>query len=147
MPPRDLLERTRQFGLAALKFYRRLPKTPEAQTPGRQFLRAAMATRSNYRAARKGRSRAEFIAKLGLAAEEADESMDWLEVLRDGQIAHDPDLLSEARQLTAILTKSQKTARENDARRQNEKRKEKGPSKHDRSETSKRNGPSKQNGR
>lgn len=115
-PPRDLVERTHQFALSALRFYRRLPKTPEAQTPGRQFLDAALSVAANYRAARRGRSRAEFVSKLGICLEEADECVGWLELMRDGQIAIDSDLLAEARELSAILTTSQKTARANTAK-------------------------------
>ena len=74
MAPRDLRERTRLFALAVLVFCRRLPRTDEAQEAARQLRRAGNAVRSNYRASRKGRSRLEFQAKLGLAAEEADEA-------------------------------------------------------------------------
>ena len=59
------------------------------------------------------RSRAEFIAKLGIVVEEADEAVSWLEFMRDGQIASDAELLSEAKQLCAIFTQSLKTARQN----------------------------------
>ncbi|MGH9257821.1 MAG: four helix bundle protein [Vicinamibacterales bacterium] len=65
MAPRDLLERTRLFALSVLTFCRRLPSTQEAQEAAGQLRRAANSLRSNYRAARKGRSRAEFQAKLG----------------------------------------------------------------------------------
>jgi four helix bundle protein len=77
MPPHDLIERTRRFSLAVLKFCRRLPRTSEANEAGCQLRRAASSVRSNYRAARKGRSRAEFEAKLGIVWEEADECVDW----------------------------------------------------------------------
>jgi four helix bundle protein len=59
--------------------------------------------RSNYRAARKGRSRAEFQAKLGTAAEEADECVDWLAYLRDARIRYDPLLFQEALEIAKIL--------------------------------------------
>ncbi|MCM3879073.1 MAG: four helix bundle protein [Vicinamibacterales bacterium] len=107
----DLRRRTRQFALDALKFFRKLPKTPEAQVPGLQFYRAATAVDANYHAARRGRSRAEFTAKLGLVVEESDEVVNWLEFMRDGQIASDPALLSEAQQLCAIFTTARETAR------------------------------------
>jgi len=119
MPSRDLLERTRAFALLVLKFCRRLPDTSEAQDAGRQLRRAATSTRSNYRAARKGRSRAEFQAKLQTAFEEADECVDWLEYLRDGRIHEDPVLLQEAREVAGILGKSVRTARENTERLKN----------------------------
>ncbi len=112
MTRHDLLDRTRAFALTALKFYRRLPDVPEARDPGRQLLRAATAVRSNYRAARNGRSRAEFTARLGTVCEEASECVDRLEYLRDGRIAHDPVLLQEARELASIFGKAIQTARQ-----------------------------------
>lgn len=117
MPPRDLLERTRLFALAILKFCRDLPPSAEAQEVARQLRRAANSVRANYRAARKGRSRAEFEAKLGTVWEEADECVGWLEHLHDGRIKSDPDLLEESRQLARIFAQSVKTARANTARR------------------------------
>jgi four helix bundle protein len=112
MAPRDLHERTRLFALSVLDFCRRLPETAEAQEAAGQLRRAANSLRSNYRAARKGRSRAEFQAKLGVAAEEADECVDWLEYLRDGRIRTDLAVLQEARELASILATSLRTARE-----------------------------------
>ena len=117
MPPRDLRERTRLFALAVVSFCRRLPRTDEAQEAARQLREAGNSVRSNYRASRKGRSRLEFEAKLGIACEEADECVDWLEHLRDAHIKHDPRLIDEARQIAAILTASHKTAKANSARR------------------------------
>ncbi len=75
--PPELVGRAYRFSLAALRFYRKLPKSPDAQVPGVQFLKAATSTWSNYRASQRGRSRAEFIAKLGTATEESDE-VSWL---------------------------------------------------------------------
>src|SRR4051812_34564799 len=112
MPSRDLQERTRLFAIAIVKFCRRLPTTDEAQEEGRQLRRAAAAVRRNYRAARRGRSRAEFQAKLGTVFEEADECVDCLEALRVTRIQTDDDLLQEARELASIFAKSVATARE-----------------------------------
>jgi len=113
MATRDLRERTRLFALGVLAFCRRLPNTDEAREAAGQLRRAANSLRSNYRSARKGRSRAEFQAKLGTAAEEADECLDWLEYFRDGRIRSDPQLIEEARELTKILAASMKTSRAN----------------------------------
>ena len=113
MPPHDLIERTRLFALAVLKFCRGLPLIDEAREAGGQLRRAANSVRSNYRAARKGRSRAEFAAKLGLTCEEADECVDWLEYLRDGRIKEDQTLLQEAQELAKIFAKAVKTSRIN----------------------------------
>ena len=113
MPPRDLQERTRLFAIAVIKFCRQLPKTDEAQEEARQLRRAATAVRRNYRAARRGRSRAEFEAKLGTVFEEADECVDCLESLRDVHIKTDIALIQEARELASIFAKSVSTARKN----------------------------------
>jgi four helix bundle protein len=76
-----------------------------------QLRRAANAVRTNYRAARRGRSRAEFRAKLGTVFEEADECVDWLTYLRDADIEHDPALLQEAEELARIFARSVRSAR------------------------------------
>lgn len=116
MPPRDLLQRTRLFALDVLAFCRKAPRTSEAQEAVAQLRKAANSTRSNYRASRKGRSRAEFQSKLQVAYEEADECVDWLEYLRDGKLHADADLLQEARELASILGAAVRTARKNTAR-------------------------------
>ena len=113
MPPYDLRERTRLLALSVRAFCRRLPNTREAQEAGTQLREAANSVRSNYRSARKGRSRREFQAKLHIAFEEADECVDWLEYLRDAGIASEPSLLAEATAVTKILAKATQTARAN----------------------------------
>jgi four helix bundle protein len=110
VPPWDLLERTRQFALDVLAFYRKLPASVEAKESGRQLLRAATSVRSNYRAARQSRSRASFRAKLQIAYEEADESADWLEYMKAGRIQHSASLLREAHELASILAAAVRTA-------------------------------------
>jgi len=116
MPSRDLQERTRLFAYAVVKFCRALPKTDEAQEEGRQLRRAATSMRRSYRAARRGRSRAEFEAKLGTVYEESDECVDCLEALRDTGIKQDDALIQEARELASIFAKSVSTARKNTRR-------------------------------
>ena len=108
-----LVGRAYRFSLAALRFYRKLPKSPDAQVPGVQFYKAATSTWSNYRASQRGRSRAEFIAKLGTAVEESDEAVGWLEFMRDGDIGSDDALLAEAKEICAMLTASLTNARAN----------------------------------
>jgi four helix bundle protein len=112
-PPPALVGRTYRFSLAALRFYRKLPKSPDAQVPGVQFYKAATSTWSNYRASQRGRSRAEFIAKLGVAVEESDEAVGWLEFMQDGGIGSDGTLLSEAKEICAMLTASLVNAQRN----------------------------------
>jgi four helix bundle protein len=119
----DLLIRTHQFALDSFEFYKKLPKTSDAQVPGLQYLKSSTAVNANYRAARRGRSSKEFISKLGNVVEEADESVEWLEVMRGARIADNPKLLSEARQLCAIFTASLKTARKNEEKREQERKK------------------------
>jgi four helix bundle protein len=97
-------------------FCRQLPDTPEAEEVARQLRRAARAVRNNYRAARRGRSRAEFQAKLGTVFEEADECVDWLEDLRDAGIALNAALLREAEELASIFAVAVRTARANSQR-------------------------------
>ena len=117
MPLRDPQERTRLFAVAVVKFCRTLPNTDEAQEEARQLRRAATSVRRNYRAARRGRSRAEFAAKLGRVYEEADECVDCLEALRDTRIKRDDALIQEARELASIFAKSVSTARNNTRRK------------------------------
>ena len=111
---RDLRERTMEFGLAVLRYCRSIPDSPEGRHVRGQLLRAGTGVASNYRAACRGRSRADFIAKLGTVIEEADESDFWLDLSVRAQLlsadAAKP-LRVEAGELIAIFTQSQKTAR------------------------------------
>jgi four helix bundle protein len=113
MPPPDLIDRTRLFALAVLDFCGRAPRSPAVQEAASQLRRAANSVRSNYRSARKGRSRAEFLSKLYVAFQEADECVDWLEYMRDGKLHDDPALLREAREPAGILAAAARTARRN----------------------------------
>lgn len=117
----DLRPRTHRFAVDSIFFYRRLSKELDLRPLGLQYVRSATGINANYRAARRGRSRKEFIAKLGIVVEEADESLEWLEVFRDADIAHDPKLLAEARELLAIFTASLDTARRNNRKGQKKK--------------------------
>ncbi|MGD8787560.1 MAG: four helix bundle protein [Phycisphaerales bacterium] len=109
-------ERTKQFGLRIIRLVDSLPKTKTAATIGGQLLRSGTSIGANYRAACRGRSKAEFIAKLGIVEEEADESAFWLEMLIEANVIK-PDLVSEllveANELTAIMATSRKTAKKN----------------------------------
>jgi four helix bundle protein len=110
----DLRDRTRKFAVRVVKLYKSLPRSTDAYVLGKQLLRCGTSVAANYRAACRGRSKAEFIAKLGVVAEEADESVFWLEMLIDCEIVAAPklqDILKEARELTAIFSASQQTAK------------------------------------
>ncbi len=111
-----LKDRTKRFGVDLVKFVNTLPKGRAADIIGRQLIRSATSVGANYRAACRGRSKAEFIAKLGICIEEADETQYWLEVLSDADLVQAQQvvkLMEEANELTAILTASVKTARKN----------------------------------
>jgi four helix bundle protein len=87
----------------------------EAQVMGKQLLRSGTSVAANYRAACRARSKAEFVAKLGVVLEEVDESVLWIEMLIDAQVLKKErlePLLNEARQLTAIFTASRQTAKQ-----------------------------------
>jgi len=116
----ELKGRTKLFGLDVIRFIQTLPKTETSFVIRRQLLRCATSLGANYRGACRGRSKAEFISKLGTAIEEADESIYWLEMLIDaGMIKADKagKLIDEANQLVAIFTASHKTASRNNTRR------------------------------
>jgi four helix bundle protein len=113
MRPEDLRERTRQFALRVIRFCRTLPLDPEVQDIRRQLGRACVAVASNYRAAGRGRSRAEFIAKIGTVVEESDECCLYFSLLQDlgaGDEKERQPLLQEAGELVAIFASSYNTA-------------------------------------
>ncbi|MGB2862613.1 MAG: four helix bundle protein [Sedimentisphaerales bacterium] len=115
MTPDELKKRTKQFGLRVIRLVESLPETKTATTIGHQLLRSDTSVGANYRAACRGRSKAEFIAKLGIVEEEADESAYWFEMLIEAKILK-PDsvaqLHAEADELTAIMAKSRITAKQ-----------------------------------
>jgi four helix bundle protein len=112
--PEELRDRTKAFAIRIVKLYRLLPRTADSQVVGKHLLRCGTSVAANYRAACRGRSRAEWIAKIGLVEEEADETVFWLEMLSDCGIVSSQrceDILKEARELSAIFTATQHTAR------------------------------------
>jgi four helix bundle protein len=111
----DLKDRTKQFALRVMRVYRALPRREEARIIGRQLLRSGTSVGANYRAACRARSRAEFVAKLGIVLEEADETVFWLELLQESGILTTQKLgplAQEARELTSIFVASICTAKE-----------------------------------
>jgi four helix bundle protein len=113
-PQEDLRARSKAFAYRVIKLFRSLPKTTEAQVIGKQLLRSGTSVAANYRAAARARSQAEFIAKIGVVVEEADESVFWLECIADNGIMQAnilKDLLREANELLAIFAASQRTAK------------------------------------
>ncbi|MEO5564786.1 MAG: four helix bundle protein, partial [Chitinophagaceae bacterium] len=113
---KELKIRTRKFAVNVLNFTDKLPNRRSANIIGNQLGRCASSVAANYRAACRGRSHAEFISKIAIVEEEADESTFWLDIIVETQNAQTEDvksLLDEARQLTAIFTASNKTAKQN----------------------------------
>ena len=107
-----LQKRTYDFSINIIRFCRTLPRTDEARELASQLRRASNGAASNYRACRRGRSRAEWLAKLGVVVEELDEADHWLGVLRDADIAKPPqNLITECKELLAITSTSVTTAR------------------------------------
>ncbi|RYD81693.1 MAG: four helix bundle protein [Sphingobacteriales bacterium] len=105
-------KRTKQFALDGIYLFRDLPNTEEARIIGKQFLRSATSIAANYRAACRARSKAEFHSKLSITIEEADESIFWLELIWEANIlpkSKIENLLKEASEITAVLTKARKT--------------------------------------
>lgn len=113
MDEKELKERTKQFALNIMNLVDKLPNTIAGRALGNQLIRSGTSVGANYRAACRGRSKAEFIAKIGTVAEEADESTFWLELIMDGGLLERnlvEDLYNEANELTAIFIASGKTA-------------------------------------
>jgi four helix bundle protein len=109
----DLKKRTKQFALRILKLVAALPNTVAGRAIGSQLVRAGTAVPANYRAACRGRSKAEFIAKLGTVEEEADESAFWMELIIEGELLKRQaveSLLGEANELTKIMARSRISA-------------------------------------
>lgn len=115
----DLRQRTFDFAMRIIRLAEALPKTDVGRTIGRQLLRSGTAVGANYRAAKRARSTAEFIAKLGIVEEECDETIYWMELLialgtlKKTRI---DDLVTEANELLAMIIASIKTARRNRAK-------------------------------
>ncbi|MBM4040467.1 MAG: four helix bundle protein [Planctomycetes bacterium] len=113
MSPEELKHRTKLFGLRVIKLVAALPRSIIGQEIGRQLLKAGTSVGANYRAACRARSRAEFIAKIGVVVEEADESAYWVELIVAAGIMplrRVASLLQEANELVAIMSSSRVTA-------------------------------------
>jgi four helix bundle protein len=112
--PEQLRDRTKAFALRVIRLFRSLPYKTDTQVLGKQLLRCGTSVAANYRSVCRARSKAEFVARMGIVAEEADEAVLWLELLIESGILKTEmteSLLKEARELAAILTASQRTAK------------------------------------
>jgi four helix bundle protein len=111
-----LKRRTKGFAVGVLVACRKFPRSQDGTVVAKQLIRSATSVAANYRAACRSRSAAEFVAKIGLVAEEADESEFWLELAIDAKLSSAEKvsaLLREAGELTAIFTASRDTAKRN----------------------------------
>jgi four helix bundle protein len=115
MDNRELAGRTKEFAKRVIKLCQGLPNTAAARRIGDQLFRSGTSVGANYRAARRARSKAEFVAKMGIVLEEADESLYWLELLAETGIVRAAllrDLAKEADELVAIFVTALNTAKE-----------------------------------
>ena len=111
---KDLAERTKNFARRIIRLYVALPKETVAQVLGKQVLRSGTSIGANYREARRGRSKPEFISKVGDRLKEADETAYWLELLAEEEIVPKQrlePLLKETNELISILVTISKRSR------------------------------------
>ena len=109
-------QRTKAFALWIIRVVEGLPKGKTADVIGRQLLRCGTSVGANYRASCRARSMADFIAKMGIVEEEADEAGNWLDLLVETELVRKSevaDLIDEASQLVAMIVSSIKTAKKN----------------------------------
>ena len=114
MTPDELKRRTKQFALRVLRLCDSLPRTTSGRTIANQLARSATSVGANYRAACRARSNADFVSKIGLTLEEADESVYWMELIVESGMQSEKkmkDLIDEAGELVAIFVASANTAR------------------------------------
>ena len=107
-------DRTKKFAKQIILLCRKLPKNREGNLIGNQIFRSGTSVASNYRAACRGRSKAEFIAKMGIVEEEADETIFWLEVIEEVEILKNDSissLMQECNEILSIVVSSINTAR------------------------------------
>jgi four helix bundle protein len=114
LTPEELKQRTRQFALRVIRLSGALPRTRSADVIARQLIKAGTSVGANYRAACRARSSADFIAKMSIVEEEADETVYWMEIIADAALMKrrllEP-LLKEAHELLAITVASINSAR------------------------------------
>jgi len=109
-----LRDRTKRFVLLVIRCCHTIPRNEESRIVCRQLLRSATSVAANYRAVCRARSSADFISKMGVVLEEADESLFWLELLTESGIATREKLvplLKEADELVSIFVASLRTAK------------------------------------
>lgn len=110
-----LQERTKKFHIAVIKLCEKMPRNAAGYEISKQLIRAAGSVGANYRASARAKSKADFINKIEIVLEEADESHYWLEIVRDADMIKSDELnwlIIEANELTAIFSATDKTSKE-----------------------------------
>ena len=113
---KQLQNRTKQFAVRIIKAFARLPKDEAVRVIGRQFLRSGTSLAANYRASCRARSTADFVSKISVVAEEADETLFWFELLVESELIKSKmvqPLMSECEELLKIFSASLTTAKSN----------------------------------
>lgn len=113
---RELQDRTKKFALRIISAFSRFPKSEEARVLGRQFLRSGTSVAANYRAACRARSAADFISKISIVVEEADETLFCLELTVEANLVPAKlveSLVTECEELLKIFSASLATAKAN----------------------------------
>lgn len=114
MDRKTLQDRTKRFHVDVIKLCGGLPKNAAGFETGKQIIRSAGSVGANYRATVRAKSKADFIYKIQVVLEEADESMYWLEIIREANLVVGLEidrLIREANELTAIFAATAKTAK------------------------------------
>jgi len=102
-----LRKRTKAFAIRIVNLFKSLPRTEEARVIGKQLLRSGTSVAANYRAVCRSRSKAEFVAKIGIVVEEADETVFWLELLSDVGVVAAARIMRYCRKQTSCWLFSQ----------------------------------------
>lgn len=110
----EIKQRTKQLAINIVLFYNDIPKTESSRIIGRQLLRSATSVAANYRATCLARSKRDFFAKISIVVEEADETLFWLEMIRDTNMASKKEvepLMNETREICKIVTTARKNTK------------------------------------
>ncbi len=111
----EMKSRTKEFAKKIIELCRALPNNREGRLIGNQVFKSGTSVAANYRAACRGRSKAEFVSKLGIVLEEGDETLFWLELINEMEICDEnlvPSLMQECDEIVAIVVSSIKTAKQ-----------------------------------
>ncbi|RSC95755.1 four helix bundle protein [Tenacibaculum singaporense] len=112
----SIKNRTKQLAVKIILLYNQIQKTDATRIIGKQLIRSVTSTAANYRAACIARSQKEFFAKMSIVSEEADETLFWLELLKDTKLAPEEKLkplMAESLEVAKIVSKARKNAKAN----------------------------------